>query len=225
MIIDQRLARTFLRYFQREGVGVDFLSDIEKEEEYLFYKYENDNENFVFSTTTVEQRNRIIFGIIKSKFDDPTDGYTTYDHYYSFEDTDVSPRIVDGDQYYENGSVVVSQEVRFGFEEKSFFRDLYSGSAPSFQLSFENFLEPSLDRPQASVENENLSYNSLSSMDEIGDETITVTATTGSVTGLVTETADTPTDVGNISSRNRQIQSTGVTVGGPSTRTVTTRGY
>ena len=46
-------------------------------------------------------------------------------------------------------------------------------------------------------------YDSLSSLGEISQETITVSELTGSVTGLITEQAETITDVGGLSGAGR----------------------
>ena len=79
---------------------------------------------------------------------------------------------------------------------------------------------------QDAIENSGISDSSLSSLGESVEEEFTITATAGSATELITTATEEISDVGGTVSRDREIQSTGVTVGGGgSTRTVTTSGY
>lgn len=117
-------------------------------------------------------------------------------------------------------------------EERERLEKLYGDIEPSLQVSLDEAPIREDIGIQNSVVGEQISYNSLSSLGAISQEGFTVSATTGSVTGLITEQTETITDVGGLSGagRDRTIESTDAVITTPfgvitGTRTVTTRGY
>jgi hypothetical protein len=117
-------------------------------------------------------------------------------------------------------------------EEKQRLQSLYGDEEPVLQIDLDETPTRADIGIQNSVVGEQISYNSLSSLGAISQEGFTISATTGSVTGLITEEAETITDVGGLSGagRDRTIESTDAVITTPfgvitGTRTVTTRGY
>jgi len=114
-------------------------------------------------------------------------------------------------------------------EEKQRLQSLYGDEEPVLQIDLDETPTRADIGIQNSVVGEQISYNSLSSLGAISQEGFTISATTGSVTGLITEEAETITDVGGLSGagRDREIESTDVVFTEliTGTTTVTTRGY
>jgi len=136
--------------------------------------------------------------------------------YYTFEDFEVTRNLTGERGGYLN----------YDPSEIDFLRQRYGPVPPQLQITLEVVQDTRIPS-QAVVENLPISYDTLSSLGEPTQEQLTVSAVTGSATGLITEETETVTDVGGLSGagRDRTIESTGVTVGSTSTRTVTTSGY
>ena len=197
------------------------------------------------------------FFLRKYNFDDYyyTQGLSTSDVFFGFIETDplndaieqkqieflpFFDRIVNEDDTILRDYGAIAEEIellrdpfepgKFGIKyseaEEQKLSSRYSFVEPQLQITLESSVANN-SVYQNSIQPIELTFDSLSSLGPVAQETITVTATTGSVTGLITEQAETITDVGGLSGggRDREIQSTGVDVGSTSTRTVTTSGY
>jgi hypothetical protein len=117
-------------------------------------------------------------------------------------------------------------EQNFTTGEQNAFNREYGESTVQFSFSI-NQQELNISTHQNSIAPEEINYNSLSSLGSISDESFTISATTGSVGELIVQDTETFSDVGGLSGggRNREIESTGVTIGSTSTRNVRTSGY
>jgi len=119
-------------------------------------------------------------------------------------------------------SVGVASSIEIGARESQKIEELYGHFEPELQVSLEQTPIRADIGIQNSVVGEQISYNSLSSLGAISQEGFTISATTGSVTGLITEQTETITDVGGLSGAGRDRTIIGGGVGGAD---VTTRGY
>jgi hypothetical protein len=108
--------------------------------------------------------------------------------------------------------------------EESKLISLYGAAEPQLAFSVEQPLSNNSDY-QNSIEVGLVSYDSLSSLGQVSQESFTITTTTGSISGLITEEVETISDVGGTISRDREITSSDVRVGSSTTQTVTTSGY
>ena len=148
--------------------------------------------------------------------------------YIRYDDTDP---IIERDAIQNNTSFAV---VKYGTEEEQRLLDLNSHVEPVYQIIIpeRNFTEAN-SYYQESTKNNGISYDSLSSLGSISQEDITVSATAGSITGLITEATEVIADAGGVTSRSRSIETTGVSEevakrtsdGTTTTATVTTSGY
>ena len=107
-------------------------------------------------------------------------------------------------------------------EEKQRLQSLYGDEEPALQIDLDETPTRADIGIQNSVVGEQISYNSLSSLGAISQEGFTISATTGSVTGLITEQTETITDVGGLSGAGRDRTIIG---GGDGGADVITRGY
>ena len=194
-----------LAYYNRvDGRFVEFLQKIPKNQNERFYDTYDLSK---FGRISDEDIDRLLFSIVKLRARS-RDG-DTIEEYYTFEDSDV----------------VGTSTQNYNTSEIEFFRSRYAPAQPEIQVD----LTPpagNYNSSQAVVENSGIEYSSLSSLGESVEEEFTITATAGSATELITTATEEISDVGGTVSRDREIQSTGVTVGGGgSTRTVTTSGY
>ena len=118
--------------------------------------------------------------------------------------------------------------VKYGREEEQKLLDLNSHVEPVYQITIpqNNFMEANTYY-QESTKNNDISYDSLSSLGSVSQEGFTISATTGSVTGLITEQTQVITDVGGLSTagRDRTITNTGATRATITSDRVTTSGY
>lgn len=191
-----------------DGRMVKFLTSISKGTNQRFY----DSYEMLFVGADDEQIDRMLFSITTKNTKNVDN--VNIKEYYSFEEFEVegSP----GANY---------GKLEYSDEEISFFRDRYAPVDPEIQVD----LTPptgNYNSSQDAIENSGISDSSLSSLGESVEEEFTITATAGSATELITTATEEISDVGGTVSRDREIQSTGVTVGGGgSTRTVTTSGY
>lgn len=112
--------------------------------------------------------------------------------------------------------------ITYSENEKNSLERLYGPNPPILQVDLEEIPIRGDIGIQNSVIGEQISYNSLSSLGAISQEGFTISATTGSVTGLITEQTETITDVGGLSGAGRDRTIIGGGVGGAD---VTTRGY
>lgn len=115
-------------------------------------------------------------------------------------------------------------------QQLEFIERNYGDVEPSLQLNLQAEQTPSNIGFQNTVENSEILYSSISSLGSISREGFTISATTGSVTGLITEEAETITDVGGVVARGRRdaVGDVTTTIGVGSTATtttVTTSGY
>ena len=125
-----------------------------------------------------------------------------------------------------------TRTVRFAYTQKEGNRltELFGGQTPEIQFNLDDTKGVSSIGAQNFVTGEEISYQSLSSLGEIAEESITISATTGSVTGLIIEQSETITDVGGVVARGRRdaagnVTTTVTTGGSTTTTTVTTSGY
>ena len=164
-----------------------------------------------------------------------TEGIDTYEDFSKFDlNFYFEPVVIDSSPFFAGTTDYVrSLALIYDEEEKDILKQRFSGSTPELQIDLQ--VPPLFDYQvvQRSVKIEPISYDSISSLGEISQELITISATTGSVTGLITEQTQVITDVGGLSTagRDRTITNTGVSTqiqseiaigdGG----TVTTSGY
>ena len=119
-------------------------------------------------------------------------------------------------------------------KEKQRLQSLYGDEEPTIQIDLNETPIRADIGIQNSITGEKISYDSLSSLGSVSQEGFTISATTGSVTGLITEQTQVITDVGGLSTggRDRTITNTGVSTqiqsevaSGVVTDAVTTSGY
>lgn len=120
-------------------------------------------------------------------------------------------------------------------EQIEFLEQNYGDVEPTIQINLNETPTRADIGIQNSITGEKISYDSLSSLGSVSQEGFTISATTGSVTGLITEQTQVITDVGGLSTggRDRTIINTGVSTqiqadadgAGISTSAVTTSGY
>lgn len=120
-------------------------------------------------------------------------------------------------------------------EQMEFLEQNYGDVEPTIQIDLNETPIRADIGIQNSITGEKISYDSLSSLGSVSQEGFTISATTGSVTGLITEQTQVITDVGGLSTaaRDRTITNTGVSTQiqakadsvGISTDAVTTSGY
>lgn len=113
-------------------------------------------------------------------------------------------------------------------QQIDFLEQTYGAAEPELQLNLQVEQTPSSIGFQNTIENSEISYDSVSSLGNVTVENFTVSATTGSTTGLIIEQSETITDVGGTVARGRrnesgEIISVGAGAGGG--RTVRTSGY
>jgi hypothetical protein len=113
-------------------------------------------------------------------------------------------------------------------QQIDFLEQTYGDAEPELQLNLQVEQTPSSIGFQNTIENSEISYESISSLGNVTVENFTVSATTGSTTGLIIEQSETITDVGGTVARGRrnesgEIISVGAGAGGG--RTVKTSGY
>jgi len=126
------------------------------------------------------------------------------------------------------GTIKFLVEINYDQSELDILEGKYSSEELVFLLeqdvnfSFERGEGDTFNSKQSMIE-----YDSISSLGSISQETITISTTTGSITGLITEQAQTITDIGGLSTagRSREIANTNVRIAGTSGTTVTTSGY
>jgi hypothetical protein len=119
-------------------------------------------------------------------------------------------------------------------EQMEFLEQSYGDVEPFIQIDLNETPTRADIGIQNSITGEKISYDSLSSLGSVSQEGFTISATTGSVTGLITEQTQVITDVGGLSTggRDRTITNTGVSTqiqsevaSGVVTDAVTTSGY
>ena len=206
-----RIARFLLNYNVLESNIAPFALELSGAGEVRFF----DTYEFRFGATDAESRERLIFSIIRLQTTDSLE--QAIDEYYSFEDDEVKLPP-------DRGLIL-----QYGQGEDEFLQNLYSFVEPEIQIS----LDPTPinnNIHQASVPIRPIPFDSLSSLGEISQESFTVSAATGSVTGLITEQTETITDVGGVVARGRRdaagdVTTTTTTGGTTTTTTVTTSGY
>ena len=197
-----------------EGQFARFLSSIEKEPEQRFF----DSYTFIFEYLEQDEKDEILFSIIRQATIDSIGNQIK--EYYTFEDTAVRRK--------SDGTLI------YGSSELDFLLQNYAPSEPQLQISLDEETLSNISF-QNSIPTDPISYDSLSSLGNITQESFTISVTIGSATELITEEAETVTDVGGLSStgRNRTIGNTGVSSqisasaasAGVSTSTVRTSGY
>jgi hypothetical protein len=143
-----------------------------------------------------------------------------YTNYYSITEVDTDFVEVESVGTPSNETVVY---IDYDQSELDILENKYTTEPLSFLL--EQVANFSFERGEGDTSNTRQSmidYDSISSLGAISDETITISATTGSATGLITEQAETITDVGGLSGagRGRTIEG-----GGVDGANVTTSGY
>ncbi len=206
-----RISRFLLNYNVLESNIAPFALQLSGAGEVRFF----DTYEFTFGSTDAESRERLIFSIIRLRTRDSLG--QAIDEYYSFEDDDV--------KLPPDGGRIL----QYGQGEDEFLQNLYSDVEPELQIS----LDPTPinnNIHQASVPIRPIPFDSLSSLGEISQEGFTVSAATGSDTGLITEQTETITDVGGVVARGRRdtagdVTTTVTTGGTTTTTTVTTSGY
>ena len=194
-----------------EGRLVKFLYSIPKDQNERFYDLYDLTD---FQSATEEQRENLLFAITNKKAKNVDDALIN--EYYSFEDEGVEGSVGRG-----NGVLT------YGAKEIEFFRSRYEPVEPQIQVNLNPPIR-NFNTSQQAIETNRLSFNSLSSMQGITQESFTVSATTGSATELITTATETISDVGGLSTagRSRAIESENVTVPGAArTETVRTSGY
>lgn len=139
--------------------------------------------------------------------------------YFTIESDDFSMRPFENYAPPIEGGIMIMD---YTPQQMDFLEQTYGDTEPELQLNLQSEQTPSNIGIQNSVVGEQISYNSLSSLGAISQEGFTISATTGSVTGLITEQTETITDVGGLSGAGRDSTIIGGGVGGAD---VTTRGY
>lgn len=144
-----------------------------------------------------------------------------YTNYYSITEVDTDYLGIT------NAAGLASNEtaIAIGYDESEL--DILENKYTTEPLSFllDQVVNFSFERGEGDTSNTRQSmidYDSISSLGAISDETITISATTGSVTGLITEQAETITDVGGLSGAGRDRTIIG---GGVDGADVETSGY
>lgn len=145
-----------------------------------------------------------------------------YQNYYGVTelDTDFLTTIFLGDDNDELASNETAISIRYDERELRILENKYTTEPLSFLL--EQAVNFSFERGEGDTSNTRqgmIDYDSISSLGAISDETVTISATTGSVTGLITEQAETITDVGGLSGAGRDRTIEGGGVGGANVRT------
>lgn len=119
--------------------------------------------------------------------------------------------------------------ISHGTEESQKIEEMYGHTDPLLQASITGAPTRADIGIQNSITGEKISYDSLSSLGSVSQEGFTISAATGSITGLITEQAQVITDVGGLSTggRDRTITNTGAQFddGTESRYSVTTSGY
>ena len=117
--------------------------------------------------------------------------------------------------------------ISHGTREAQIIEQMYGHVDPLLQVSINETPIRADIGIQNSITGEKISYDSLSSLGSVSQEGFTISATTGSVTGLITEQTQVITDVGGLSTagRDRTITNTGATRATITSDRVTTSGY
>jgi hypothetical protein len=112
-------------------------------------------------------------------------------------------------------------------KEKQRLQSLYGDVEPFMQIDLNETPTIADIGIQNSITGEKISYDSLSSLGSVSQEGFTISAATGSITGLITEQAQVITDVGGLSTggRSRDIDNTDSKFAPTTATNVTTSGY
>ena len=191
--------------FFTEGAASKFLKEIQKENTQRFF----DSYNFIYGTLSTERRRELIFSIIRMKT--VNSDSNLINEYYTFQDSEVK-------------FDVSTKKLSYIQPEMEYLRQRYGSVAPELQVNIDDAPEQSTISFQNSIPADPISYDSVSSLGNITQESFTISATTGSSTELITEEAETVTDVGGLSGagRNRTINNTGFSVDIEDAATTTT---
>jgi hypothetical protein len=144
--------------------------------------------------------------------------------YFTIESDDFSMRGPVGGFRVYSGIMVMD----YTPQQMDFLEQTYGDTEPELQLNLQVEQTPSSIGFQNTIENSEISYDSISSLGNVTVENFTVSATTGSTTGLIIEQSETITDVGGTVARGRRNEAGEIiSVGGGagSGRTVRTSGY
>lgn len=209
----------FININSYDSAATPFALEFSGSGEYKFYN----SYTLRYGALSQEQRDSLLFSIIKLNTVDSLDQDIT--EYYSFEESEVE--ITELGAQDTDGNIR-AYSLSYSSEEEGFLNNLYGNVEPNFDFSVAHSL-PS-DLHQNSILRPTNEYDLISSLGDISQESFTVSATTGSVTGLITEQAETITDVGGVVARGRRntVGDVTTTIGvgsAATTRTVTTSGY
>lgn len=144
--------------------------------------------------------------------------------YFTIESDDFSMRRREQGGGMDSGIMVMD----YTPQQINFLEQTYGDTEPELQLNLQVEQTPSSIGFQNTIENSEISYDSISSLGNVTVENFTVSATTGSTTGLIIEQSETITDVGGTVARGRRNEAGEIiSVGGGagSGRTVRTSGY
>jgi hypothetical protein len=179
-----------------------------------FFNLKDDRFDFSDDLPDSESKNFFI------AFEEESFAGDLYTNYYSITEVDTDFVEVESAGTPSNETVVY---IDYDQSELDILENKYTTEPLSFLL--EQVANFSFERGEGDTSNTRQSmidYDSISSLGAISDETITISATTGSATGLITEQAETITDVGGLSGAGRDRTIIGGGVGGAN---VETSGY
>jgi|5B_taG_2_1085324.scaffolds.fasta_scaffold02455_4 hypothetical protein len=175
-------------------------------------------------TNPQDVQNSPAFVLIAYREAESMGGFLVED-YYMVEDEPIVVKLAAAD---DGDGPLFLNEIRYSTEEKNILQNLYGAVEPTLQITLQNIAKA--PENQRSIEFTEVSYDSLSSLEEASLEGFTVSTLTGSTTGLIITPEERISDVGGLSGpgRDRQISNTGVTTAAASTaisERVTTTGY
>ncbi len=213
------LRRFIISITSIESAFVPLALDFNESGEYRFY----DSYNLKFGPLSQEKRDSLLFSIIELKTVDSLD--QNIKELYSFEEEEV--------RIEEQGNPDTTGDLRvyslfYSDNEKQFLKNLYGNEEPNFDFTVPSRMPNDLQ--QSSIPSPIAEYDFISSLGPISGEEMTVTAVTGSATGLITTQDETITDAGGVVARARRDESGAVTTtigvgSAATTTTVTTSGY
>lgn len=181
--------------FFTEGAASKFLKEIQKENTQRFF----DSYDFIYGSLNTERRRDLIFSIIRMKT--VNSDSNLINEYYTFQDSEVK-------------FDAFTKKLSYIQPEIEYFRQRYGSVAPELQVNIDDAPEQSTISFQNSISTDPISYDSVSSLGSITQESFTISATTGSATELITEQTGLISDAGGISGagRDREILNERVTV-------------
>lgn len=156
-----------------------------------------------------------------------TDSSTNLNLYFGIEAEEVKIREVNDENEEDK---VFTKQLVYSEDEINRLNNLYGSFEPQFQFSLPS--QDEIPPGQNNVNSIELSYDSLSSLGSITTESFSVTANTGSTTGLILESKERISDIGGVSGAglSRTINNLGSTIDTSSDSSidssiVTTSGY